>query len=252
MNKTFLFFAALLMLFCGAATVVTAYRLSRPTHATDAEIAAEVPAWPGVPEDELLKEYSLTERSGKKFDSRELDGHVHVASFFFVSCPSTCRAQNEMMRTLHQQFGSQGVRLLSISVDPKNDTPERLAEYATLFNAHPTDWLFLTGDLAYTRRIGAEMYQMYVDESVHMNRVAVVDKWGSVRGKFSWQDVIEVGKMNKLIASLLKETKPPKSEETATPRNTEAEADDETETDDETEDGQPDEKPVDGKAESPS
>ena len=37
------------------------------------------------------------------------------------------------------------MRLVSISVDPANDTPERLAEYAAGFGADPERWLFLTG-----------------------------------------------------------------------------------------------------------
>lgn len=214
MNKTFLFFAALLMLFCGAATVVTAYRLSQREAIASGNLGS-IPDHlkkPDIPADELLTNYTLTERSGDKFESKELDGAVHVAGFFFSTCPSTCRAQNEALRTLHQQFGSKGVRFLSITVDPKKDTPATLSEYASLFGAHPTEWLFLTGNLDYTRRIGAEFYQMHVEEGVHMNRLAVVDKWGKLRGRFKWQEEIEVKKMNEMINTLLEETEPPKEE----------------------------------------
>ena len=38
------------------------------------------------------------------------------------------------------------VRLVSFSVDPYNDTPEVLTEYAKRYNADPERWLFLTGD----------------------------------------------------------------------------------------------------------
>jgi protein SCO1/2 len=38
-----------------------------------------------------------------------------------------------------------GVKLLSITVDPAYDTPERLAAYASRFHADPTKWRFVTG-----------------------------------------------------------------------------------------------------------
>jgi cytochrome oxidase Cu insertion factor (SCO1/SenC/PrrC family) len=45
---------------------------------------------------------------------------------------------------LGAQLGSK-VFLLSLSVDPQNDTPERLKTYAEKFHARP-GWIFLTGD----------------------------------------------------------------------------------------------------------
>ena len=42
--------------------------------------------------------------------------------------------------------GEPDLRLVTITVDPNYDTPERLTEYAKLYRAHPERWLFLTGD----------------------------------------------------------------------------------------------------------
>ena len=36
--------------------------------------------------------------------------------------------------------------LVTFTVDPENDTPERLAAYASLYHASPARWTFLTGD----------------------------------------------------------------------------------------------------------
>ena len=220
MNKALVFFTALIFLFGGFVVFFIAYRSGvgevgageggDPGVVTK-ELGAVVDKQymktpPDVPADELVTDFILTNQNGELFSSHSLDGQVHVASFFFATCPATCRAQNEAMRELHRDYGRKGVKFLSITVDPENDSPDRLREYASLFGAKSDEWQFLTGDLLYTRRIGAEIYQMHVDKGVHTNRLAIVDKAGKLRGAFDWQDLTQVGKMRKLIDELLAET----------------------------------------------
>jgi protein SCO1/2 len=42
---------------------------------------------------------------------------------------------------------AKNVRMVSITIDPEQDTPEQLKKYATRFKAK-SGWLFLTGELA--------------------------------------------------------------------------------------------------------
>lgn len=156
-----------------------------------------------------IKEFTLTERSGRPFDSHELDGQVWVVSFFFASCPATCKDQNAHIERLHRKFGPQGVKFVSITCDPASDTPERLREYAHLFNADPNNWLFLTGDLEHIQRIGAETFGVYVAKGVHLDRLTVVDKWGKVRGHFDWTDPGQLLQLQQTLDDLLTETTPP-------------------------------------------
>jgi protein SCO1/2 len=50
-----------------------------------------------------------------------------------------------MARVQEQVLLDEHVRLLSISVDPAYDTPERLAAYAASYRANPTKWRWVTG-----------------------------------------------------------------------------------------------------------
>lgn len=161
-----------------------------------------------------LKEFTLTERSGKKFHSTELAGQVWVASFFFTSCPSSCRQQNDLISRLHAEFGKQGVKFVNITCDPALDSPERLREYARLFNADDKEWLFLTGDLNYIRRVGAEKFGVPVAQQAHVDRLIAVDKSGEVRDLFNWHDPLEVDKLKELLPKLLAETEPPIAQDT--------------------------------------
>ncbi|HEX7184229.1 MAG TPA: SCO family protein [Thermoanaerobaculia bacterium] len=63
--------------------------------------------------------------------------------FIFTTCPTVCPA---LSATFAATQGRADVRLVSISIDPEHDTPERLREYARRFQAGPR-WRFLTGRL---------------------------------------------------------------------------------------------------------
>ena len=49
-----------------------------------------------------LKEFALTERSGKRIRTQDLAGKVHVVNFFFAKCPTVCRTQTTAFRGVAQ------------------------------------------------------------------------------------------------------------------------------------------------------
>jgi protein SCO1/2 len=203
---------SVLLLTAGLLLVVTALSMYRRAESEpfQSELIAEQPVATAAPAADWLTEYTLTERSGREFASSELKGQVHVVNFFFASCPSYCRMQTMEVQKLAAEFGPQGVKFLSITVDPERDTAAELARYADLFNADPNHWLFLTGDLLMLRRVGAEMYQLPVDKQMHTEHLVVVDRWGKIRGRIRWKDnPTELASMKKLLSDLLVEAEPP-------------------------------------------
>ncbi|MEX2025841.1 MAG: SCO family protein, partial [Pirellulaceae bacterium] len=136
-------------------------------------------------------------------------GKVWVVSFFFASCPSICRQQNNRVEELAREFGPQGVTFVNITVDPANDTPAVLRKYAHSFHADEKQWLFLTGELEHIQRIGAEIFRLPTKEQAHSERLIVVDRWGKIRGSFHWREYEQVVAMKQQLAELLAETEPP-------------------------------------------
>ena len=211
---------AVLLVFVGGMTLWGAWKLFQretagPAGVSDAKPIAgsELLTSPPPGSDQTwIKEFTLTERTGKAFDSRDLAGRVWVASFFFATCPSYCVQQNQHIKHLHDEFATEGVTFVSITCDPKNDTPEKLREYARRFDADPERWLFLTGDLTYIRRIGAEKFGQPVHEQTHKNSLIVVDKWGASRGSFDWNDEAEMKELRQLLGALQAEDAPPEDE----------------------------------------
>ncbi|HEX7285133.1 MAG TPA: SCO family protein [Candidatus Angelobacter sp.] len=82
-----------------------------------------------------------------RFYSDLIKDRTVVINTFFTECVSVCPLLNRNMQAIQDWLGdrlNRDVLLLSISVDPANDTPARIKEYSQHFHAKP-GWLFLTG-----------------------------------------------------------------------------------------------------------
>jgi len=99
----------------------------------------------------VLPQVELVDRHGERVELAEVlsseDGPV-VLQFIFTTCPAVCPMLSRLLASAGEELGPEleGVRRVSITIDPEHDTPERLRRYAELLEADP-DWTFLTGDL---------------------------------------------------------------------------------------------------------
>jgi len=156
------------------------------------------------PEDEeWLSRFELTERNGQLVKSEQLLGQPYVVSFFFSTCPSICVQQNQKLKELQDAFEGEGVKFVAISVDPETDTPEVLTEYAARFGADPEQWLFMTGDLTYIRRVGGEIFRQPVNKQFHTERFVLVDPAGKIEGFYNWPDKPQFEKLQEKIREMI-------------------------------------------------
>jgi len=96
-----------------------------------------------------FSDVELINQDGQKlrFYSDVLKDKVVIINAFFSTCTSVCPPMNRNLEKIQDALGDRlgkEVFLVSISVDPENDTPARLKEYSQRFHARP-GWLFLTG-----------------------------------------------------------------------------------------------------------
>lgn len=147
-----------------------------------------------------LPEYTFTRQDGSAFGSAQLRGHPYVANFIFTRCPTVCPAFTRKMARVQKEtdaFGPQ-LQLVSFSVDPTYDTPERLAEYAQKHGANPARWSFLTGDYARLKDTVVNSFKISMgrenmDEAdvmgiFHGNHFVLVDGQGEIRGYYESAD----------------------------------------------------------------
>jgi len=153
----------------------------------------ELPAGPP------LESFELTDSSGQTFSSASLRGKVWLGSFFFTNCPSACRKLNQAIASVQQKYPE--MQFVSITCDPTNDTPEKLAEYAKLFGADPARWHFLTGKIDYIQRIGTDLFKVTVVPGDHSTRAVLVGRDGQVVGHYQ---MTEPGDLERLAEAIPK------------------------------------------------
>lgn len=97
--------------------------------------------------------FTLTDHTGDSVTRDALTGRVTVLNFFFTHCQSVCPPMQRNMREAQRRLSDSSVRFMSVSVDPKRDTPKRLREYASQLNAELDAWTFATGEEQTIERI---------------------------------------------------------------------------------------------------
>jgi len=141
-----------------------------------------------------VPDFTLMERSRRSVTLEDLKGQVWVADFIFTRCAGICPAMSSKMLNLQQRLPRE-IRLVSFSVDPANDTPEVLTEYAKRYNADPERWLFLTGDPEAMQKLSVGGFKLGLDPTgtdaepiTHSSRFVLVDRQGHIRGYYGTED----------------------------------------------------------------
>lgn len=126
------------------ATRMTSHEVAVPGELKDSQGPKTSTVPYAVPDVMLIRD------DGKRVSLREEmnDGRPVVLNFIFTSCGSICPLMSQVFGGFQQRLGegAKQVHLMSISIDPEHDTPERLVEYARKFDARP-GWQHYTGTL---------------------------------------------------------------------------------------------------------
>lgn len=96
-----------------------------------------------------VSDFTIQDQNGKshKFYTDLVKGKVVAINFVFTTCTAICPSLTATFRKVQQQLTEHqfDAQLISISVDPTTDTPERLHAFAEKFKAEP-GWTFVTGN----------------------------------------------------------------------------------------------------------
>jgi protein SCO1/2 len=148
-----------------------------------------------VPVGSAMPDFELTDQNGSPVVLSALKGKVVAVTFIYSRCPlpDYCPRMVENFRAIRQRFTARMDRdlvLLTISFDPRYDTPEVLTRYAASQRAGGPGWHFLTGDPAKIERVcNAFGIQYWAEEGLitHSLQTAVIDREGrlaaTVEGK---------------------------------------------------------------------
>ena len=150
--------------------------------------------------------FQLTDSQGRAYQAEQLEGKVTIADFFFTSCNGICPVLTRQMSSLQRRFeGSPEFQLVSITVDPENDTPETLAAYASDNHLLLENWALLTGTRTDIRSLLFEQLKIGLpdDPLTHSDRLVLLDTDLKIRGYYSLSDSDSLQDLRKDAARLL-------------------------------------------------
>jgi protein SCO1 len=168
----------------------------------------------------------VLEATGRKSHLREvISERVTVLSFIYTRCAATraCPYATGVLNELHlisqtNQALAKNLRLVSLSFDPANDTPARMADYSAWLRSRPAgaEWRFLTTASAAQLQPILAAYGQAVDKRsnpadpqgplTHILRVFLIDARGRIRNIYS-ADTLDPRLVRSDIETLLMERK---------------------------------------------
>ena len=97
-----------------------------------------------------IPDTTVYDQDGKKlrFYSDLIKGKTVAINFIFTTCTTICPPLTATFRKVQQELGERvgrDIQMISVSVDPTTDVPERLKAFSAKFKAGP-GWTFVTGD----------------------------------------------------------------------------------------------------------
>jgi protein SCO1/2 len=151
--------------------------------------AADVPVLGQLPE------FSLVDQDQQVFARESMEGNLWVSAFVFTHCRSTCPRITAHMKGLQSRLSDvPSAHFLSVSVDPRNDTPEVIKAYMTKNELDETNWRFVTGDEEAIRHVVVDGFRVGLgdedskaagaDDIMHSNSFVLVDDKVQVRGYY--------------------------------------------------------------------
>jgi protein SCO1/2 len=135
---------------------------------------------------QAVPDFTLTDQARHTVTLSDLRGKVVAITFIYTSCtlPQLCFRLANQFGVIHKRFTDRMGRdliLLTVTFDPVRDQPERLADYASQWNANPATWHFLTGAVPDIARVcGLFGVDFFPDEGLmdHSSHTALIDRQG--------------------------------------------------------------------------
>lgn len=143
-----------------------------------------------------MPDFELTDQHNQPIALSSLKGKVVAVTFIYSRCPlpDYCPRMVENFKAVRDRFAARMDRdlvFLTISFDPRYDTPEVLARYSASQRAGGPGWHFLTGDPAKIERVcHAFGIEYFAEEGLitHTLQTAVIDRDGRLAATVEGKD----------------------------------------------------------------
>ena len=125
---------------------------------------------------------------------------IVVMNYIFTNCPDICPLSTNNMRLIQEEIKKENIKniqFVSLSFDPKFDTPDVLKKFAGIRNLDLSNWVFLTGEKSVTDSIIKKVGVLAIPNDstifkngrkifyfVHTDRIQLIDADGKIRKNY--------------------------------------------------------------------
>jgi protein SCO1 len=164
-----------------------------------------------------INSFQFLNQDSVKIYSKQFEGKIRVASFFFTACPTMCPKMTAQMKRFVARTKDlkDQLQILSFSIDESTDTPSRLRWYIKKNGLDMSFWTMFSGREDLIHPLGTESFLVNAledDEApggyAHSPNFVLVDTEGHVRGLYDGQVTEEVNRLEKDIRKLIKYENP--------------------------------------------
>jgi protein SCO1/2 len=183
--------------------------------------------------------FSFVDQNGTKLTTKETEGKVYVAEYFFTTCSGICPRMNANMRRVYDAFGGEkDFMIISHTCMPETDSVPLLKAYerwmingklikrddgsykimktdSSVSSRKNSNWFFVTGDKADLYKLARQGYmidngkpdstQRIGEQFIHTQFFALVDRHHRVRGIYDGLKEEEIQKLLGDIPELMRE-----------------------------------------------
>lgn len=162
-----------------------------------------------------VQHFTLTDQKGDTFQSSDYDGKIWIVNSFFASCPIVCPKVMKNLQEVHDYLrNEESIVTMSLTVDPKRDTPEILLQYAQKYNANNDSWFLLTGEKKDLYRLARVEFLMSASDGagnetdfIHSENINIIDPDHRIRDIINGTDPQADQKIMESIKKLRSEYK---------------------------------------------
>jgi len=168
----------------------------------------------------VVPKFALTDQTGATITDDALRGHLTIVNFIFTRCTTACPISSMKMSHLQDATAdvANDIKLVSFSVDPAYDTPERLADYAKRFGAIDARWRFVTGPVDAVHKLVEGTMKISMDREgtqddgspniMHQPHFLLIDRDLHIRGIYDSTDLPRLAILERDARDLARTTRP--------------------------------------------
>ena len=148
-----------------------------------------------------VKDFQFTNQHGKPFGSKDLNGKIWIANFFFTRCQNPCPQLMGNLAKLEKIINTD-IRFVSFTVDPKHDTAQALNSYADRYNTNQIRWTYITGTknelydfILNALKVPVEETNVAAQPFIHDSRFVLFDRDGTIRSYYQGLNSESIAKL---------------------------------------------------------